>query len=308
MHKPDLLFNLVNIGLFIGVYYLLRYVQIPLLYNRGKKLFFFLSLILSSIVFILIWRFGMLSLEKIILANCFVANMNLGSYLIEIVQSYTPAVALLAWESFGERKKTIELKNKLEKEKIANELKFLKAQINPQFLINSLNSLHSNVLTKAPDSADMILNLSDILDYVLYKGNKEKSLLSEEVLIVEKFLTLERKRLSPDIQVALDIQGNFLSSISPLSVLSLVENIFKIANFENKISKYGIEISENLNSIICSLTIKPKMANKRDITTIKQSLKEYTRQLDLIYPAAYELDVRIEKETYQILLTLNPNR
>jgi len=301
-----LTFNLVNLGLYIGVYYLLRYVQIPLLFNKGKKVLFFFSIILSSILLILLWRCGLIFIEKQTGEKCGVLNMGIASYLIEVVQAYSPAVALLAWESFAERKNTLQLKNKLEKEKLANELSFLKAKINPHFLINTLNSLHSNVLAKEMDSGDMILNLSAILDYVLHKGNKESIPLKEEVLIIEKFLNLEQKRLGHKQRIVFSNHRNFTTNISPLSILSLIENVFKISNLSSKILNYKIEISELPSQIVGQILISPTKFAQADLAKISDSLVDYKRQMNLIYPTAYVLSITEEKEAYQILLELNP--
>ena len=221
--------NLVNVPLFMLAYYFLRYVQIPYLYNQGKMIQFVLSIIVSSFVIGSICRInGILWMDEYFgRGEEDIPFITMGAYLLKTVRYYTPAMAILAWESHQERRKELERMQLLEKEKIANELKFLKAQINPHFLFNTLNNLYSYVVNQSPKAPDMIMQLSGILDYVLYKSQKKEVPLCSEVNTIEHFLKLEQIRYGDRLQVNFKTEGNMTIPISPLILLSIVENAFK---------------------------------------------------------------------------------
>ncbi|MEM9920702.1 MAG: histidine kinase, partial [Bacteroidota bacterium] len=221
--------NLVNVPLFMVAYYLLKYVQIPLLYNKGKMVAFGLSIAASAFVIGAFCRLnGIWWMDEFFgKAEQDIPFMTMGAYLLKTVRYYTPAMAILAWESHQERRKELERMHLLEKEKIATELKFLKAQINPHFLFNTLNNLYSYVVTNSPKAPDMILRLSSILDYVLYKSQQANVPLQEEVETIGHFLELEQIRYGDRLKVAFEAEGNMTNPVSPLILLSLVENAFK---------------------------------------------------------------------------------
>ena len=163
--------NVVNVVLFMLAYYALKYVQIPYFYNKGKMVAFILSVMFTSLVLAAICRInGLLWMDALNGDTKYIPFMTIGSYLMKTVRFYTPAMALLAWEAHEEQRKERERIQELEKEKIATELKFLKAQINPHFLFNTLNNLYSFVLNRSPKAPEMIMQLSGILDFVLYKS------------------------------------------------------------------------------------------------------------------------------------------
>jgi len=134
--------------------------------------------------------------------------MSLIDYLTQTVQFYSPAMALLAWESHHERKAEQERIHQLEKEKLNTELKFLKAQLNPHFLFNTLNNLYSFVVTGSPKAPEMILGLSGILDYVLYRSQQASVPLAEEITAIENFINLEKIRYGDRLEINYQTAGN----------------------------------------------------------------------------------------------------
>jgi two-component sensor histidine kinase len=110
-----------------------------------------------------------------------------------------------------------------------NELSVLKAQINPHFLFNNLNTIYSMASQRDERTADVVLKLSDFLRYVLYDTSSETIPLEKEVEIIRTYVELQKERVNPEItKVVLTTEGDFSSaSISPLLLLPLAENCFK---------------------------------------------------------------------------------
>ena len=115
------------------------------------------------------------------------------------------------------------------KEKAQNELQSLKAQINPHFLFNNLNTIYSLASKKDERTKDVILQLSDFLRYVLYDTSSESIPLEKEVEIISTYVELQKERINPLItQVVLNLEGDFSNAhIIPLLLLPVAENCFK---------------------------------------------------------------------------------
>jgi len=116
----------------------------------------------------------------------------------------------------------------LRKIQTETELKFLKSQINPHFLFNSLNNLYALTLIKSEQAPEVVLRLSNILRYVLYETAEGKVPLSKEIEYLRDYVELEKIRLGNRANIELDINGDFSAvEIEPMMFLTLVENSFK---------------------------------------------------------------------------------
>ena len=302
--------NLIEIALYMMAYYVLKHVQIPHLFNKGRILLFWLSIIAFSMLLYLIWRVaGVLWIDEL-LQNTNDSFMSLGGYLSQSVQVYSPAVILLAWESYNDRQKELERIEQLEKEKIATELQFLKAQINPHFLFNTLNNLYSNVITKSPKAPDMVMQLSGILDYVLYKSQNKTVPLREEVQTIENFLGLEKIRYGDRLEVDYHAAKKLSLPISPLILLSIVENAFKHgASGDIDSPKIKINIME-VNDVIHCEVWNTKSKYDGDLNDAYKKgigLSNIKRQLNLIYPDNHELIIENGEETFNVSLSIRPH-
>jgi sensor histidine kinase YesM len=115
------------------------------------------------------------------------------------------------------------------RQKAQNELSTLKAQINPHFLFNNLNTIYALASKNDVRTKDVILQLSEFLRYVLYDTSKETIPLEKEVEIIRKYVELQKERVDPSMtKIQLTLEGNFENAvISPLLLLPLAENCFK---------------------------------------------------------------------------------
>src|SRR5882762_1881646 len=116
----------------------------------------------------------------------------------------------------------------LEKEKVKAELQLLKAQVHPHFLFNTLNNIYSIAQSASPEASDMILRLSDLLRYILYECNKPEVSLTQEVKIINDYISLESIRYSKNLDIHSRLPENTDNVlIAPLLLLPLIENCFK---------------------------------------------------------------------------------
>ncbi|MCB0644017.1 MAG: histidine kinase, partial [Phaeodactylibacter sp.] len=306
---PRMLANLVNVPLFMAAYYLLKHVQIPHLYNRGKMGAFILSLLVSSLAIAAFCRLnGVLWMDRLFGVEGKFPFLTPVSYVVKTVRFYTPAMAILAWDAHQERRRELDRIQSLEKEKIATELKFLKGQINPHFLFNTLNNLYSYVLNQSPKAPAMILQLSGILDYVLYKSQQKTVPLSEEISTITNFLKLEQTRYGERLQVDFKTAGDLKLPVSPLILLSLVENAFK-HGASGDIDQPQIQI--DLVGEEASIRCRVWNTKSRDQGELNDAFKEgiglsnIRRQLNLSYPNRHQLDIEEDSVAFCVNLSIN---
>ena len=139
------------------------------------------------------------------------------------------------------RSKKIELKRRLEYEKVRSEFELLKSQVNPHFLFNSLNTAHALVDIDSRNAKEYIMNLSNYLRSILTNSKKHVITLEEELQLARTYLDIQTKRYGKNLKVSIDIDDHYLSSfIPPLSLQTLIENALK----HNAISKlYPLRLS-----------------------------------------------------------------
>ncbi len=302
-----LILNLFNVPIYMMAYYVLRYIQIPLLYNRDKLGWFLFSFIPFSILFYLIWRFlGTIYVDNLLGREGKIPWFSTGYFFMETVQTYAPGMALFAWESHHQRLKEMDRIHQLEKDKISTELKFLKAQVNPNLLFNTLKSLHEKVIDKSPNAPDMILRLSAILDYVLYKSQNKTVQLGEELETIENYIALEEHRHGEKLQVEYDVHADQSILISPLILLSLVENIFKPISENSKVlTKIKIVIREKEGSIHSEAWTTQDLHSTKKQEIELDDFSNIKRQLNLVYPDMHTITKQEKENSIGILLTIN---
>jgi hypothetical protein len=187
-----------------------------------------------------------------------------------------------------------------------NELSALKAQINPHFLFNNLNTIYSMASKKDDRTADVVLKLSDFLRYVLYDTSSETISLEKEVEIIRIYVGLQKERLNPEItQIVLTIEGEFSeANIAPLLLLPLAENCFK----------HGIGKSSGTIQIFIGFDGKQlvfKTENRvapREKTVAEVTggigIKNVEKRLHLIYPDRHSLKYHDDNGVFKLELRI----
>jgi two-component system LytT family sensor kinase len=191
----------------------------------------------------------------------------------------------------------------LENQRLSAELAFLKSQINPHFLFNSLNSIYSLAYQKSDTTPEAILKLSEIMRYMLYESNDNKVELAKELQYLQNYIDLQKIRFGNKAFVDLKITGEVGDQkIVPLLLIAFIENAFKhgVANDPNK----PIILLINLDGTnLHFYTENKKHMNNRD-TEGGIGLQNVKRRLDLLYPGKYKLDIKDTQDTYTCELSL----
>ncbi len=178
----------------------------------------------------------------------------------------------------------------IEVEKANAELAYLKAQINPHFLFNTLNSIYSLALTNSSKTAESIVKLSDMMRYVLSESNLEEVLVSKEKEYIFNFIELQILRLSPSIKLSCSWEGDSDQlTISPLLIIPFIENAFKHGVNSEEDSEISIQIV--IIKFELRLQVKNKIVTENNATLEKSGIGIVTtkRRLDLLYPEKHSL-------------------
>lgn len=285
--------RLANGFLFVAIFYINYLVVIPQFYRKRSY---------WPLVGSLIASIGLLFLINFLMQPAHVRynstftilgpSHNLFVFIIVIVFSFML--------SFHEHMR------KMEKEKLADELLFLKAQINPHFLFNTLNSIYSLSLTRSDKTPDAIVKLSSLFRYCVTDAGKDRVSLEKELVYVSDYIALQRLRLTDKVDFKYEVSGDPIGyEITPFVLIPFIENAFK----------YGVNSQEN-SSIYISIniqaeTLKMLVSNnklyveKDDSINSGLGISDTTRRLQHLYPGKHVLDINDKNGVFNVSLIIN---
>ena len=193
----------------------------------------------------------------------------------------------------------------LTKEKLEAELKFLKTQIHPHFLFNTLNNLYALTLKKSEKAPEMVLKLSELINYMLYECTADEVSLSKEIKFIQNYVAIEKMRYGDKLEVDIRVSGDTTNSrIGPMIILPFVENCFKHgASEELQQAWVTVQIEASAESILIKVeNSKSNNGNNHNGTGI--GIQNVKRRLSLLYPNRHELKILDGQETFLIILTI----
>ncbi|MBO9676089.1 MAG: sensor histidine kinase [Sphingobacteriaceae bacterium] len=182
------------------------------------------------------------------------------------------------------------IQRNLESERREMELQFLKSQLNPHFLFNSLNNIYSLAYQKSDKTADAIMKLSEIMRYMIYESNTPTVALSKEVDYLTSYIELQKIRFKDGAYIELTLNGEIDNQkIVPLMLISFVENAFKHGVVTDPAEPVKINIIANQKILHFSIINKKNQQNKDAQGGV--GLTNVERRLQLVYPDRYKLNV-----------------
>jgi two-component system LytT family sensor kinase len=195
----------------------------------------------------------------------------------------------------------------LTEEKLQAELNFLKTQIHPHFLFNTLNNLYALTLKKSDRAPEMVLKLSELINYMLYECRSDEVALSKEVKFIRNYVDIEKMRYGDKLDVDIRITGDVSDrNIAPLIILPFVENCFKHGASENlQPSWVKVTIDSHADHIVIKVENSKSLDNgngKRREEGI--GIQNVKRRLVLQYPNRHELKIINGEETFLVILSI----
>ncbi|MDH4472763.1 MAG: sensor histidine kinase [Fluviicola sp.] len=294
--KYSILFTLFETAIYALVFYVNLLVLLPLVLEKKGKLLYAASLsFLFAITYGLVVVAG---LKENLLSSDFARSI--ASFLLN--NSLFIVIAYFVWY-FNKFEQEKQKRLQTENEKLQSELLFLKSQINPHFLFNSLNNIYTLTLLKNDNAPKMLAALSEILRYFIYEGNKETVFLDAEIEVISKYIELQKYRQIVGMN---NIHSEVVGSTSglkvpPLLFITLIENAFKHSDIIEDATGF-VDIRFNITEDKIEFKISNSYHPKEKSEGI--GLKNVESQLAILYGENYVFNVTEENNNFTINLCL----
>ncbi len=201
-----------------------------------------------------------------------------------------------------------ELQNKILETQLQlkdQELHYLKRQLHPHFLFNTLNTIYGFALKQSQQTPEIILKLSNLLDYILYQVNKPMVSLKEEVLHIKEYIELEKIRFQDNLRVkfiASEIDERI--QVAPMLLIPFVENAFKHGSIVNDFLRLEIEIMMDDNQMTFKIS-NTFIESKEEAISGGIGLENIRKRLDLNYANNYSLKAQVTDNWYNLELKIH---
>lgn len=266
---------------------------------------FCLSLSIETMIiaglYVLVWNYSLVGIDP---ATMDVRFLLVGLYFVILVGvAYRQIQRSLQEQRLKEQQDKIKVETELRLKEA--ELSLLKAQVNPHFLFNSLNSIYGLSLEKSEETPRMIMLLSEILDYTLYGCNTEFVPISKEIELVDNYAAIQKGRFGKAIDLDIDLEeGKLINEmIAPLLLLPLVENAFKHTDRkDNVVSTISIKLC--LEEDFCFKIKNPLKYTREPNGNGGIGLENLRKRLELIYPGRSNLIIKNGEGYFEVELRL----
>lgn len=288
-----------------GMVYLTNYLLIPqLLYKKRYALFiilFALTILLSSVM--KVYLIGLILNQPVL----FDFSESLKTKIYEnVISDFFLVSAGAAFKLIFDYLKMQQNLAQVAKGKAEAELNFLKSQINPHFLFNSLNSVYFLINKDNAEARNALHKFSEMLRYQLYEANGDKIPVEKEITYLKDYMDLQQLRKDDKYSVQFNCDDNVSGFvIEPFLLLPFVENAFKhLSHFSDKANFVKVDMTRNNGTFVFSAenSKEPEKSN-----AIKQGgigLANVKRRLELLYPGKHQLEIRDTDHTYLVNLKL----
>ncbi len=302
--------NLVEFPLNIVITYFTIYYLIPR-YILKKKYYKFVLLFTFSLALFYFIRTG---LNYVLVTESIwpEAQGNQEPFtVIHIVESMIGTIYVVAlvsaikltYDWANEKKRN----DDLQRIQLETELNFLKTQIQPHFFFNTLNNLYALVIKQSPNAADVVMKLSEIMQYVLYEVKEPRIRLMKSINYLYSYLELEKLRYGERVKSDISIEGDIDEiEIPPLLFLPFLENCFKHG------TKHHEDIKVSINFVVKDNFLYFTVINnfeKSEVDTSKHGIgiENVKRRLQLLYGTSYSLKIKSKGNLYSVNLKLPLN-
>jgi len=210
---------------------------------------------------------------------------------------------------YKEREENVRLEQeKMELELFARqkELDYLREQMHPHFLFNALNSLYGLTLEKSDEAPELVLKVSDLLDYMLYQSSKPLVALADEIKHINHYLEIQQIRFGDRLDLSLNIdEFPDIYQIAPMLLLPFVENSFKHGVSATS-QKSWVAIHLSIEQAVLNFGIANSVPVQKHSTTSKTGvgLSNVKKRLELLYGDDFELNTHHNKEEYRVELSI----
>lgn len=304
----NLFFTLNDTAFEILAVYATIYYLFPKLYVKKKLFFFWLSTLLLLLLlpvlnnimqFVGIHLFGRWQPSTAELVITYI------SHLIDLaIVTFAFIIIVLAQFYYNKDKQN----QQQEKSRLEAELTYLKAQINPHFLFNALNSIYVLMSEDVRKSEETLLKFSALLRYQLYDCNHKTTALDSELEFLKNYVSLEQLRSGKNRQLQLSLPESApIVRIAPFIISPFVENAFKhISHYKDRMNTIRIDLKTDKNRLLLEVenTFEERKHAEEAITRHGIGLQNVKRRLELEYPAKHQLSIEKKALLFKVSLKL----
>ena len=213
----------------------------------------------------------------------------------------------VGWFALEAKTFALEARTKeLENAQLLTELQFLKAQINPHFLFNTLNNLYYLALTQSPQTPDVVAQLAHMMRYLLEESNQPAVPLSQEIEFMRSYLSLEQLRLNTPLALQFAVEGEATGvAVAPLLLMTFLENAFKHGVRADDPAAW-VQVHLRVTPTTCEYTVaNGRLPARATVPQPGTGLPNVRRRLALAYPGRHELHLHDAPDHFRVHLTLH---
>ncbi|MGQ3014424.1 MAG: sensor histidine kinase [Flavobacteriales bacterium] len=299
--------NLVVTAMMAVIVYVNNLFLLPRYFDKKEYLIYFIGItawvVLSSAVLQKLYNFMFSSFPELYTnENGMLVQIDFWEVIfINVLFVFGFTMAKFANDFFNSEERL----RKIESKQIESELNFLRSQINPHFLFNTLNTIYALSLKKSDETPEVVLKLSDLLRYMLYECKSEKIELEKEINVLRSYIELEKIRLKNTDAVSVEIEGDPQNRfIAPLLWIPFVENAFKHGlntRANDGYVKIRIHIRSREIVFYCENNFSPVPADSK---TGGIGVDNTRKRLALIYPGKHKLELLSKDQIFTVNLIL----
>lgn len=296
----------IHVLIMAGIAYLNYFYFLPRFLKHKNTFRYLLEFLPALVLAILLHLYS----KQLIYGGSDVARANFmykNRFIVQHTLSVIFIVVFIGMLRFAEDWFRLEARKKeIENEKLTAELRFLKAQINPHFLFNTLNNLYYLAFTQSPKTTEVIDKLSQMMRYMIYDSNHPKVPLSKEIEYMENYIILEKLRLDDKVPITFSVSGDPQKvMIEPFLFITFLENAFKHGVSTNAADSW-VKVEISLANKQCVYSVANSRLPQKETEDEKSGigLQNLRRRLELSYPERYQLQIREEPDAYSVQLTL----
>ena len=307
--KVDYVYTLLFQLTLLPAVYINIELLLPKLGNKKRILFYLLSLMVIILLFAWInYNFFDSWSAKVFPDYFFISYFTFSEVILFFVVYITITMLLKLSKSWFQvswlEKELLEK----EKQKTEVELKALKAQINPHFFFNTLNSIYSMALDKDERLPGTVLQLSDLMRYFLYESKDNFVPLEKELAVADNYIALQKIRSGEQLHIEINKQGEVSGQkIAPLLLITFLENAFKHgAKGSSGNTFIKLDIKTEMNKL--NFTVENNKGLIDEINTAEHNglgLENVKRQLELLYPGKHLLNIKDQPDHFIVALQLS---
>ncbi len=297
---------LIRNVLLAGVIYGNLWVLIPRFFNTKRYGLYFLTLSVVVLGYVVLKNLHDMYLYGYVLGDIERRSLLTNAFYNVSIAVFYAIFSMAIWlsrEWFYQR----EIVQKIKNEQLATELQYLKSQINPHIIFNTLNLIYGSIHKTNPEARQLVLQFSDLLRYQLYECNVEKVYNEKEIDYLKNYVILQRLRKNDNLNVHFTPNENISGiTVAPLLFSPFVENAFKyVSNHENKPNYIDIQLFRNENLLIFKCENSKNQHPSNPIYGPGGiGIANVKRRLELLYSQHHTLKISEENDMFSVELSI----